>query len=110
MYLTRRTAEEDSVACLTHREWRAAPKKNGRLYVSTVFLANRAKVNDDDDSLAYSLVVGVRVPDYEIDKKLWVDQHYEGGYLFRDAVVVKMTPPPSKGDAGKSPTPGKERA
>ncbi len=29
-YLTRRTAEEDLVACLTHKEWASAPKKMDR--------------------------------------------------------------------------------
>ena len=100
-YLTRRTVEEDSVACLTHQEWTAAPKKNGRLYVSTVFLANRARVNKARPSLAYSMSLGIRVPDYEIDRKLWANEHYEGGYLFRNAIVLELIPPTSPGDAWK---------
>lgn len=97
-YLTRRTAEEDSVACLTHQEWTAAPKKNGPQYVSTVFLANRARVNKNRRSLAYSMSLGVRVPDYEIDRKLWVNEHYEGGYLFRNSIVIEMVAPAVKGE------------
>jgi len=100
-YLTRRTAEEDSVACLNHAEWLAAPKKNGSLYVSTVFLANRAKVNPNRSSLAYAMTLGVRAPDYEIDRKLWINEHYEGGYLFRNAVVLNMTPPDKAGEKWK---------
>ncbi len=97
-FLTRRTAEEDSVACLTQEEWTAAPKKNGSLYVSSVFLANRAKVVKTRRSLAYSLSLGVRVPDYEVDRKLWINEHYEGGYLFRNAILVEMIPPEAKGE------------
>jgi hypothetical protein len=41
----------------------------------------------------------VRVPDYEIKKKFWPDKHYEGENLFRDSIVVEMTPPAT--DAGK---------
>jgi len=100
-YLTRRTAEEDSVACLTHEEWTTAPEKNGSLYVSTVFLANRARVNKNRRSLAYSMSLGVRVPDYEIDRKLWVNEHYEGGYLFRNSIVLEMVPPAVKGEKWK---------
>lgn len=99
--LTRRTSEEDSVACLSHKEWLAAPKKNGSLYVSTVFLANRAKVNRARNTLAYSMTLGVRVPDYEIDRKLWINEHYEGGYLFRNAVVLELTPPDTPGEKWK---------
>ena len=92
-YLTRRTAEEDSVACLTHQEWKTAPKKNGPQYLSTVFLAKRSRVNKERKSLAYSMTLGIRVPDYEIDNKLWLNEHYEGGYLFRDAIILELIPP-----------------
>jgi hypothetical protein len=92
-YLTRRTAEEDSVACLSHRAWREDPNRGRNLYLSTVFLAKRARVNPNRASLAYSVTLGVRVPDYEINRKLWVDQHYEGGYLFRDSVVIELIAP-----------------
>ena len=100
-YLTRRTAEEDSAACLSHENWMIAPKKNGAKYVSTVFLANRGRVDKSRDTLAYSMTLGVRVPDYEIDKKLWINEHYEGGYLFRNAVVLEMIPPSNPGDKWK---------
>ena len=95
-HLTRRMAEEDSVACLSHREWVTAPKKNGKQYLSTVFLANRARVNTRRRSLAYNMYLGVRVPDYEIDRKLWVNEHYEGSYLFRNSIVLEMVPPSEK--------------
>ena len=87
-YLTRRSAEEDSVACVSYREWsdKETPKKH--LYLSTVFLLNRAKVKPDSDSLAYSISLGVRVPDYEVDRRFRPDEHYEGGYLFRDTLKV----------------------
>lgn len=90
-YLTRRIAEEDSVACLRHKDWVAA-RAAGRpveLHVSTVFLARRAMVRPDRKSLAYSLTLGIRVPDYEVDRKLWIDDHFEGGYLFRDTATVE---------------------
>lgn len=92
-YLSRRKSDEDSVACISHEEWTADPVGNGRKYLATVFLANSARVRQDRDSLSYSLTLGVRVPDYEIDKRLWWDTHYEGGFLFRDAVVLEITAP-----------------
>lgn len=94
-YLTRRVTEEDSVACLSHRDWAAAAKKKqpSSLHLSTMFLSKRARVNQARASLAYSLTLGVRVPDYEIERKLWVNEHYEGGYLFHDSVVIELVPP-----------------
>jgi hypothetical protein len=95
-YLTRRVVEEDSVACVTHADLKKAPKSGHPLYVSTVFLANRARVNPKRPSLAYSLQVAIKVPDYEVERKLWADKHYEGANLFKDALTVEITPPSTK--------------
>lgn len=93
-YLSRRISEEDSPACRTHVDLRDPAKKWARrVYLSTVFLANRFRVNQNRPTLAYSLTLGVRVPDYEVEKKFWPNRHYEGQYLFRDSVVIELTPP-----------------
>jgi hypothetical protein len=98
-YLTRRTAEEDSVACRSHFEIVDPANTHARsIFLSSVFLANRARVDPARRSLAYSLTLGVRVPDYEIERKFWSDTHYEGGYLFRDAVIIETTPPAIPGE------------
>jgi hypothetical protein len=96
--LTRRVAEEDSVACRTHQQLVDPSNKSARrIYLSTVFLANSARVNLNRPSLAYGLTLGVRVPDYEVEHKFWRDGHYEGSYLFRDSMVVEMVPPQEEG-------------
>ncbi|WP_321934612.1 hypothetical protein [Paraburkholderia sp. J8-2] len=91
-YLTRRVAEEDSVACLTHEEWLNSGG-NTSVYLSTVFLANLAKLNPNDPTLAYSVTVGIKVPDYEVDGRMWLAQHFEGGYLFRKTLILHIVPP-----------------
>ncbi len=100
-FLTRRTAEEDSVACISHADWVADPKANGSEFLSSVFLSKRARVNIRRPSLAYSLSLGARVPDYEIDRKLWVNEHFEGGYLFRNAIILELVPPENGGTKWK---------
>lgn len=97
-YLSRRTAEEDSASCFSHKGWNAS-KKGITKYLSTVFLANRARVNQKVPSLSYSVMFGVRVPDYEVDRALWFAKHYEGGYLFRNALVIELVPPPKDAPA-----------
>ena len=92
-YLSRRTAEEDSVACLAHQHWLKAPQENGKLFLGSLFLADRARVNSRRKGLAYTLTFNVRVPDYEVERKLWVNQHFEGSYLFRNSLVLEITPP-----------------
>lgn len=93
-YLSRRVAEEDSVACRSHQELTDPDDTNARkIFLSTVFLAMRARVDKDDASMNYALTFGVRVPDYEVERKFWPDAHYEGAYLFRDTLVLSITPP-----------------
>ena len=93
-FLTRRVVEEDSVACRSHVDLKKASNKDARrIYLSTIFLANRYRVNPQRATLAYSLTLGVRAPDYEVNKRFWPDRHYEGEYLFRDSVVIEMRPP-----------------
>ncbi|WP_305043257.1 esterase/lipase family protein [Geoalkalibacter sp.] len=97
-YLTRRVAEEDSPACRNHQQLIDPADKNARkIFLSTVFLANRARVNAARPSLAYGLTLGVRVPEYEVERRFWADTHYEGGYLFRDTLVMEMVPPRQAG-------------
>lgn len=98
-FLSRRVSDEGSSACRTHAELVDPAQKDRRaIYLSTVFLANRARVNQARPSLAYAMNVGVRVPDYQIERRFWADQHYEGGFLFRDTAVVEMVPPAAAGE------------
>lgn len=97
-YLTRRVAEEDSVACRDHSVLKnATADKPEKIYLSSVFLANRYKVNSKSKTLAYSMSIAVRVPDYEVNKQFWPDRHFEGGYLYRDSVVIELKPPAKAG-------------
>lgn len=98
-YLSRRVAEEDSVAVRSHKRITEKSDRSARtIYLSSVFLANFARVNSARASLAYDLTLGVRVPEYEIKRKFWADRHFEGTYLFRDTMVVEITPPQRKGE------------
>jgi hypothetical protein len=58
-----------------------------------VFLANKARVKQDRPTLAYAMTLGVRVPDYQVNKKFWLDGHYEGSSLFRDTLIIELSPP-----------------
>jgi hypothetical protein len=39
------------------------------------------------------MTLGVRVPDYQVNNKFWLDGHYEGSSLFRDTLVIELAPP-----------------
>ncbi|MFT4438830.1 hypothetical protein ACMX25_36445 [Caballeronia sp. 15715] len=90
-YLSRRIAEEDSVACLSYQDWIATAETKS-MYLSTVFLSNLAKMDSKDPTLAYSVTLGIRAPDYEVDGVLWMKEHFEGGYLFRKTLIIRLSP------------------
>lgn len=39
------------------------------------------------------MTLGIKVPDYEINRRLWLNEHFEGGYLFRNGLILEMVPP-----------------
>ncbi len=86
--LSRRKAEEDSPACRTYRQI----KNNAAdpIHLSTVFLMDSAKVDPDRPGLSYAVTLGIKAPDYEVDRAFWRDGHYEGVSLFRDSLIVTI--------------------
>jgi hypothetical protein len=93
-FLSRRVAEEDSVACRTHQELTGPADTSRRsIFLSSIFLSSRARIDPAAPPLTYGLTLGIRVPDYEVDRKFWPDSHFEGSYLFRDTLVVSITAP-----------------
>ncbi len=45
-------------------------------------------------SVAFAFDLAVLVPDYEIDGVLWLKRHFEGGYIYRELILVEATPDP----------------
>lgn len=43
-------------------------------------------------TVVFSLELAVSTTGYTIDHKLWLDQHVEGEYLFRDTLTLRATP------------------
>lgn len=100
--LTRRIAEEDSVACRSHVELTDPNNPQARnVYLSTVFLSQRERINENSESLTYGLTLGIRVPDYTLDRKMWLDEHFDGRDLFRESLTVSATAPKTDSDNWK---------
>ena len=36
------------------------------------------------------MALGIKVPEYEVDKKFWPDGHFEGSSLFEDELVDEV--------------------
>jgi hypothetical protein len=93
-FLTRRQAVEDSPACRSHDDLTGGDDSKRTVYLSSIFLSRRGKVDDVDRALSYVMMFAAKVPDYVINRRFWADAHYEGTDLFRGTAVVKVTPPP----------------
>ena len=63
-----------------------------------VHLSESAKENPRRNSLGFSIDLGVLVPDYEVDGILWRNNHYPGGYIFRDKLNLEAVPPKTEKD------------
>jgi hypothetical protein len=47
-------------------------------------------------SLSFAVDLRVLVPEYEANRKIWFDAHYEGGYIYRDRLFVLARPDAQK--------------
>ncbi len=52
-------------------------------------------------TLGFSIDLGVHVPEYEVDRRLFMDEYYPGGMLFRDKFNFEVTPPKTDGTEWK---------
>lgn len=52
-------------------------------------------------TLAFAADICVRVPEYEVNGILFFKNYFEGGYLFRDMVMLEATPPATAKGAWK---------
>jgi hypothetical protein len=100
----RRTLGENSAVFRKFDELFQADKtpireKSPQLF--SLFLDGRQRVVTTRRSLGFAVDLAVLVPDYEVDGFLFLNDHYEGGHLFRDRVYIEATPPEKKGEVWK---------
>lgn len=84
--LSRRTVGETSAIFVPYQ--RIIEQKPVHLF--TGYLLKSARVGRRR-ALGFSLDIGVLVPEYEVNKKWRLDDHYEGAYIFHDKVNFDLT-------------------
>jgi hypothetical protein len=68
------------------------PRRNPHLF--SAFLSSAARVNMKSKALGFSVDLRVLVPQYEVDGFLFFNNHFEGGYLYREKINIDATPGP----------------
>ncbi len=62
-------------------------------HLFSVFLSTSARTKRGRGPLVFSVDIRVRVPEYEIDRRLWLDDHIEGSYLYSETLTLEAVPP-----------------
>jgi hypothetical protein len=60
------------------------------VYLYTGFLSKQSRVKRRGP-LGFTMDLGIMVPEYEVDRKWRLDQHFEGGYIFRDKINFDLS-------------------
>lgn len=98
--LHRRTTTDNSAIFRTYADLFERDEGARSPYLFTLYMSSEtwAKANMRRRDLGFSLELGVMVPDYEVDGFLFLDHHFEGGYIFRDTLYIKLMPPQNAKD------------
>lgn len=100
--LHRRTVDEDSAVFRTFDEMLRLEKANltrpRHPHLFSAFLATKFRTKAGKGPLVFSVDLRVRVPEYEIDGFLMLDDHIEGSYLYRDTLTISAAPPKGEHD------------
>jgi hypothetical protein len=121
----RRTVRENSAIQRTYdelfpmgKDGKRGPSPERSPHLFSVFLDPTKSLDAKSQSVAFAFDLAVIVPDYEVDGVLWLNRHYEGGYIYRELILVEAKPDAQApagwtlayGYQGKTPNAAKEKA
>jgi hypothetical protein len=103
-HLHRRTVRENSAIFRKFDD--LFPKKRGRRtadpemspHLFSVFLSLRRRVDPKRRSIAFAFDLKALVPDYTVAGLLLRRDHFEGGTMFNDRIIIEATPPSDRDD------------
>jgi hypothetical protein len=83
----RRVAQESAI----RRTYEQLVHDQSPVYLFSGYLLKSAKTeNSRDTALAFALDLGMQVPVYEVDRRFWLDDHFEGGSVFHDVITFHL--------------------
>ena len=84
--LHRRSVADSSAHFIPYK--RIEDKKPVYLYTGYLLKNSRVKRRGP---MGFTMDLGIMVPEYEVDRKWRLDQHFEGGYIFRDKINFDLS-------------------
>ena len=98
-HLHRRTVREHSAIFCTFDQLFPPPDPNGKVppartpRLFSLFLDLTRRANVERSSISFAFDLAALIPDYTINHVLKRDDHYEGGRMFLDRIIIEATPP-----------------
>ncbi|MDJ0686058.1 MAG: hypothetical protein QNJ84_15290 [Alphaproteobacteria bacterium] len=93
----RRVAQESAI----RRTYEQLAHDQKPIYLFSGHLLKDAKtLRSKDTALAFTISLGVQTPLYEVDRRFWFDDYFEGDYVFQDLVTFRV--PTEPGDVSLS--------
>jgi len=96
--MTRRETRENSAIFRTYQQLfpgedgtHRPPDRSQSPHLFSVFLDPRKSVKSSG-SVCFAFDLKVLVPDYEVDGVLFMKRHIEGGFIYREQILVEATP------------------
>jgi hypothetical protein len=68
------------------------PNRSKSPHLFSVFLDPKYSVNKATNSVSFAVDVSVLMPDYEVAGVLFMKRHYEGGFIYRELILVEAIP------------------
>lgn len=101
--MTRREARENSAIFRKYddlfpkqADGKRAPDRARSPHLFSVFLDPKKSVvktgKNKEGPVSFAFDLKVLVPDYEVDGILFLNRHYEGGFIYRDLILVEAFP------------------
>jgi pimeloyl-ACP methyl ester carboxylesterase len=111
-YMTERRVRNESAV---RRSYDDLVKGGRPAFLFTGYLLKGAKTDARDTALAFAIELEVEVPVFEVDRRFWFDEHFEGQRLLNETVTLHLRHGGGKAsikyglqsrtDAGRAPTP-----
>ena len=67
------------------------------IFLMSGYLLRSTRVAHERQTLGFSIDLGILVPDYTVNRAWRPDDHYEGGYIYRDKINLDLATEPEQG-------------
>ncbi|MCE2558565.1 MAG: alpha/beta hydrolase [Acidobacteria bacterium] len=87
IYLSERRVRNESAI---REKYEDLVEEKKPVYLFSGFLLKSAKTKARDTALAFALEIAIEVPLFEVNRKFWFDEHFEGETLLNETVTLHL--------------------